>query len=75
MSGASTIRILDPVTGDRVVADLSGTRALGVIGLTWSPDGRFLALNTFDGTWLLDPSVGVGSLQRLDVPGAIVAWR
>jgi WD40 repeat protein len=73
--GSSRIHVLDPVGGDRVVADLSETAVAGVIGMTWSPDGQFVALNTFDGTWLLDPSVGVESLRRLDAPGAIVAWR
>jgi Tol biopolymer transport system component len=73
--GSSSVHLLDPASGDRVVADLSGTRAGGVLGMTWSPDGRLLALSTFEGTWLLDPGVGVGSLQRLDLPGAVVAWR
>jgi len=75
VGGSSSIHVLDPTSGDRIVADLSGTTVGGVIGMTWSPDGRLLALDTFKGTWLLDPSTGVESLRRLDVPGAIVAWR
>jgi hypothetical protein len=39
------------------------------------PDGELLSLQTFQGTWLLDPEAGLGWLRRLDIPGAIVAWR
>jgi hypothetical protein len=73
--GASSVHLLDPESGDRLVADLSGTQVGGVIGLTWSPDGQLLALDTFSGTWLLDTESGLRSLHRLDIPGAIVAWR
>src|SRR5919109_3302045 len=69
--GSNTVHLLDPTGSDRLVADLSETRLGGIIGVTWSPDGEILALQTFDGTWLLDPEAGVGSLQRLNIPGAI----
>jgi Tol biopolymer transport system component len=73
--GPRSVHILDPTSGDRRVVDLSATRVGGVIGLTWSPDAELLALQTFEGTWVLDPEAGAGSLQRLDIPGAVVAWR
>jgi uncharacterized protein YceK len=72
--GPTDVRFWSPSSGDVHVIDVSQSGASGIASMTWSPDGRSLALNTYKGTWLLERVDQGWSLRRLDIPGSVIAW-
>jgi dipeptidyl aminopeptidase/acylaminoacyl peptidase len=72
--GPTEVRFWSPSSGDVNVIDASQSGASGIASMTWSPDGRSLALNAYQGTWLLERVDEGWSLRRLDLPGSVIAW-
>jgi WD40 repeat protein len=72
--GSTLVHVWNPSSGDARVANLAASGDWGINGITWSPDGETLALNTSEHPWLLERLDATPALRKLNAPGAVVAW-
>jgi WD40 repeat protein len=72
--GSTAVHLWNPSSGDARVANLAASGDWGITGITWSPDGETLALNTSEHPWLLERVHATPSLRTLNVRGDVVAW-